>query len=312
MSATLEKTIIKVKDMDTIFAEVPFKEGLSLSKPGQLRLFHLRILDGEFYHADLEKWLYLNLSRYVFSRARMEKFRQDEEIESAINQAIITMKENGAIDEKGMGTELGEMLIYAFLEGKLSAPKLMSRVELSTEFSQFKSRCESIHFLLKNKNNGIPFNQMVFGTSSIVGDMKEAIDNAFNAICRIKKNSVKEIQMVSKQAFYLSGNPNEIEFLSNMILPKPNAESNYHTSYGIFLGYSIGITEAEYQDNDFEDVVNKKMLLDIQQHTEYIVEKVKNNKLTSHSFYIYVLPFMDAVTHKKEIMEHIVLQGVSL
>lgn len=125
MSAVLSKTL-KDKDMDRIFAEVPCTEDLGLSKPGQLRLFHLLLRDGKFYHEDLEKWLYRNLSRYVFSRA------------------IQTMRENGAADEKGMGNELGEMMIYAFLEGKLSDPKLMSRVELSTDISQYKSVCESI------------------------------------------------------------------------------------------------------------------------------------------------------------------------
>ena len=47
MSATLSKTI-KEKGMDDIFTEVPCPDNLGLSKPGQLRLFHLRILDGEF------------------------------------------------------------------------------------------------------------------------------------------------------------------------------------------------------------------------------------------------------------------------
>lgn len=104
MSATLSKTI-KEKGMDDIFTEVPCPDNLGLSKPGQLRLFHLRILDGEFYHADLEKWLYRNLSRYVFSRARLEQFKKDDDLETAVAQAMQTMKHNGAIDIKGIGNE---------------------------------------------------------------------------------------------------------------------------------------------------------------------------------------------------------------
>ena len=165
MSAVLSKTL-KDKDMDRIFAEVPCTEDLGLSKPGQLRLFHLLVRDGKFYHEDLERWLYRNLSRYVFSRAMLEQFRKDDDLDAAIERAIQTMRENGDADEKGTGNELGEMLIYAFLEGKLSAPKLMSRVELSTDLSQHKSVCESIHLLSDADENGVPFNQMVFGTSN--------------------------------------------------------------------------------------------------------------------------------------------------
>lgn len=124
MSAVLSKTL-KDKDMDRIFAEVPCTEDLGLSKPGQLRLFHLLVRDGKFYHEDLERWLYRNLSRYVFSRAMLEQFRKDDDLDAAIERAIQTMRENGDADEKGTGNELGEMLIYAFLEGKLSAPKLI-------------------------------------------------------------------------------------------------------------------------------------------------------------------------------------------
>lgn len=159
------------------------------------------VCDGKFYYEDLEKWLYRNLSRYVFSQAMLEQFRKDDDLDAAIDQAIQTMRENGAVDEKGMGNELGEMMIYAFLEGKLRAPKLMSCVELSTDLSQYKSVCESIHLLSDNDEAGVPFNQMVFGTSNIVGEIRDAVDNAFDAILRIEKHSSREIQMVEKTVF---------------------------------------------------------------------------------------------------------------
>jgi len=64
MSAALSKTL-KDNEMDRIFAEVPCMKNLGLQKPGQLRLFHLLVRDGKFYHEDLRKWLYRNLSLYV-------------------------------------------------------------------------------------------------------------------------------------------------------------------------------------------------------------------------------------------------------
>ena len=138
MSAVLSKTL-KDKGMDRIFTEVKHSESLGLSSPEQLRLYHLLIRDSKFYRDDVETWLYRNISRYVFSRARLEQFRQDDDLDAAIERALQTMRENGAADEKGKGNELGEMMIYAFLEGKLKAYKLMSRVELTTDLAQYKS-----------------------------------------------------------------------------------------------------------------------------------------------------------------------------
>ena len=285
MSAALSKTL-KDKDMDRIFAEVPCTEDLGLSKPGQLRLFHLLVRDGKFYHEDLERWLYRNLSRYVFSRAMLEQFRK--------------------------GNELGEMMIYAFLEGKLSAPKLMSRVELSTDLPQYKSVCESIHLFSNTDENGAPFNQMVFGASNIVGEIRDAVDNAFDAILRIKNHTSREIQMVEKTALDRSFADDEIAFLKDTIIPTPNAKSKYNTAYGVFLGYSIGVNAEDHPEIEYEQLVTKKMVEDIQRHAGYIADKIKSNGLDMHSFYIYILPFMDAETNKSEIMDHVMKGDVVL
>lgn len=311
MSAVLSKTL-KDKDMDRIFAEVSCTEDLGLSKPGQLRLFHLLVRDGKFYHEDLERWLYRNLSRYVFSRAMLEQFRKDDDLDAAIERAIQTMRENGAADEKGIGNELGEMMIYAFLEGKLSAPKLMSRVELSTELPQYKSVCESIHLFSDTDKNGAPFNQMVFGASNIVGDIRDAVDNAFDAILRIKNHTSREIQMIEKTALDRSFDDDEIEFLKATIIPNPNAQSRYNTAFGVFLGYSIGVNAEDHPEIEYEQLVTKKMIEDIQRHAGYIADKIKSNGLDMHSFYIYILPFMNAEANKSEIMNHVMKGAVVL
>lgn len=311
MGVSLSKTL-KDKDMDRIFAEVPCTENLGLRKPGQLRLFHLLVRDGKFYHEDLEKWLYRNLSRYVFSRAMLEQFRKNDDLDAAIERAIQTMRDNGSGDKKGMGNELGDMMIYAFLEGKLSAPKLMSRVELSTDLSQYQSACESIHLFSDIDENGVPFNQMVFGASNIVGDIRDAVDNAFDAILRIKNHTSREIQMVEKTALDRSFNDEEIAFLKDTIIPTPNAQSRYNTAYGIFLGYSIGIKAEDHPEIEYEELVTKKMTDDIQHHARYIADKIKSNGLGMHSFYIYILPFMDAESNKSEIMDHVMKGAVVL
>ena len=311
MSAALSKTL-KDKDMDRIFAEVPCAEDLGLRKPGQLRLFHLLVRDDKFYHEDLERWLYRNLSRYVFSRAMLEQLKRDDDLDAAIDRAIQTMKENGQPDKKGVGNELGEMLIYAFLEGKLSAPKLMSRVELSTDLSQYRSVCESIHLFSGEDETGAPFNQMVFGTSNIVGEIRYAIDNAFDAIMRIEARSSREIQMVEKTAFDRTFDDSEIAFLRDVIIPAPNAQSKYRTAYGIFLGYSIGAIAREHPEMSYEELVTRKMIADIHKHAQHIADKIKDNGLDDHSFYIYIVPFMDAETNKSEIMDHVMKGAVML
>lgn len=311
MGAGLSKTL-KDKDMDRIFMEVQHSENLGLSCPEQLRLFHLIVRDSKFYRDDVETWLYRNISRYVFSRAKLEQFRQDDDLDAAIERALQMMRENGAADEKGKGNELGEMMVYAFLEGKLNAYKLMSRVELSTDLSQYKSLAESIHMLSEVDDAGSPYNQMVFGTSNIVGDLKEAIDNAFDAILRIKDHSSREIQMVEKTAFDRMYDPDEIEYLKKILIPEPNAGSNYDTAYGLFLGYTMGIDMQKHPGEKYEDLVTAKMIHDIQLRAPYIAQKISENNLGMHSFYVYILPFEDAEQDKLGIMDNVMKGAIVL
>ena len=311
MSAALSKTL-KDKGMDRIFTEVKHCESLGLSSPEQLRLYHLLIRDSKFYRDDVETWLYRNISRYVFSRARLEQFRQDDDLDAAIERALQTIRENGAADEKGKGNELGEMMIYAFLEGKLKAYKLMSRVELTTDLAQYKSVAESIHMLTDVDDKGSPYNQMVFGTSNIVGDLKEAIDNAFDAIMRIKNHTSREIQMVEKTAFDRLCDPDEIEYLKKILIPEPNSGSSYDTAYGLFLGYTMGIDMAKHPGEKYEDLVNAKMVHDIKIRAPYIAKKIADNGLGMHSFYVYVLPFEDAEKDKLGIMDNVIKGAIVL
>lgn len=171
----------------------------------------------------------------MFSKANLDELDKAGDIEMASEYAISKLLSNGSVDKKGMGSELGEMLIYAFLEGKLSAPKIMSRVELSTDLAQYKSVCESIHMLSSDKRDGIPFNQLVFGTSRIVGDIRDAVDAAFDSILRIKQHSANEIEMVEKTVFDIIVNDADSEFLQRVIVPGPSSgESPYETAYACF------------------------------------------------------------------------------
>ena len=63
---------------------------------------------------------------------------------------------------------------YSCYEEKLKAYKLLSKIELSTDAAQYLSEADGIHFLCSDGTSG-SYNQMVFGASNIVGEIKDAI-----------------------------------------------------------------------------------------------------------------------------------------
>ena len=309
MSEALSKTLHG--DFDSVFHEVTQPEKVAWTTEGQLRLFHLNIRNNKFNPEEMKTLLYRNIGEYIFSRARIERFKVTGDAFVVGAQAIRVLNKNGGADVKGTGTELGEMLLYSFLEEKLNAPKLMSRVELSTDAKQYASTCDGIH-LLTGQTSGLPYHQVVFGASSIVGDLTYAIDAAFDSILEIENNEDKEIHMVDKVIFDRLLKEDEVELAKEIFLPTPNKTTSYNTSYGVFLGYTIGLDPTKYGVAEYPQIVEEKMQEDIRRNIDYILKKINDNFLGQHSFYFYVLPFNDAEEEKKAIMEAVMKGDVDL
>jgi len=303
MSPTMSQKGVSLEDA---FIEVEHPESLGLNHPEQLRLFHTAMRSNKLVYEDLQRVMYKNLARYAFSRSQMEDFKKNDEIEAAIDQAKQIMLANGGIE----GNLLDEMLLYVFLEDKLDAPKLMSRVELKTDLAQYRSECKAIH-LLAPKN--LPKNtkyQMVFGASDIVNDIKHAIDKAFESLERIDAHESKEVIMVQKTAMDRMCSEDDIAVLKDVIIPQPSQPTNYDIAYGIFLGYKLGINSD--RGEEFYIVAEQKMKLDIKSHAAYITQKINEKGLQNHSFYVFVVPFNNADSEKIDLMKGILEGGVSL
>lgn len=308
MSGTLFKTL-KGGKFDEVFTEVRHSETLGLRNPEQLRLFHLDVLNSAFSTEDLHKFLSRNIGQYVFSRAKIENYRVDDDLQSVGYDAVKIMRKNGDPDQKGTGNELGEILLYAFLEEVLNAPKIMSKVELNTTGKQYNSQCDGVHLLSFGEQFGFPYHQVVFGTSSVVGDLKDAIDCAFENIVQIEKQSTTEIQMVECTALDRAFDEDTSKKLLEVLLPSKDSKATYDSAYGVFLGYTLGVNPARFSGIQFRQAVTQKMEIDIKNHAAYIAQKINALGLDHHSFYFYILPLNDAEKDKRDIMEKLLLVG---
>lgn len=259
---------------------------------------------------DLKAYLYTSMGDYVFSRAKLEKFSQAGNRDAVVSQALRVIKKNGGADVQGTGGELGEVLNYTFMEEKLHAPKLMSKVEISTDGKQYDSVADSIH-LLTSGVSGRPYHQVVFGSSNIVGDLGYAIDGAFEKICRIEQHEVQEIHMANQLIFERMATDEEAALVKDILVPNPSKTNRYNTSYGVFLGYTLSLGK-DYPVHEYEELAEQKMQADIKRYVPYILQKIQDCGLGMHSFYIYVLPFNDAEEEKKSIMEAVLEGDVDL
>ena len=198
MSDSFDKTL-RGKHFDEVFTEVTHTETLGLKNPEQLRLFHLNVNNNAFSSDKLEQFLRRNIGLYVFSRAQIEEYNIEGDAYSVGMDALDIMKRNGNPGQKGTGNDLGEILLYVFLEQVLGAPKIMSKVELQTRAKQYGSKCDGIHLLSLEQKFGMPYYHMVFGTSSIVGDMKKAVEevNTLADQCGLHVDAHEKVENLS-------------------------------------------------------------------------------------------------------------------
>lgn len=299
---------VKNRKFDDVFIEVKHMSNLGLRNPNELRFYHLDIENNQFTFNAISKFLLKNLGSYVFSRAKIEQFKLDDDVESIGLQALQVMTRNGDVNVKEVGNELGEMLIYIFLEQVLNAPKIMSKVELAMNGKQVSNISEGIHLL----TTGDVSYQLVFGASSIIGSLQDAVDSAFLEISDILNSKPNEMQLAESNVFDKQFDEKTTAELKNILIPHKNKSIQKDMAFGVFLGYSIDLNPVDYSNAEFRTMITKKMQADIVQNAAYITQKINSLGMEAYSFYFYVLPFNDAPSDKKDIMSKLMAGGVTI
>ena len=292
---------------NSVFIPVSSERLSVVSKAHDLQIFCLQFEDYDFDYSLLWKYLRNNIGYYVYSRADIDRYMDDEEIGSIAYDAIDYLKQmlgTGGIP----GDELGELLLYIFLEQVLKAPKFMSKVELSGYGGVNVSESAGIHLL--TSVSPVPLSQIVLGASMIEGDIQKAIDSAFDRAKTLESRKGKERRFVETKIF-AEAFPDKIsEQLESIILPSEAKSTKPTTAFGIFVGYTIAdIDRTGRSPEDYQKDIIAQVQADIIANVPYIESKISKMGLDGYSLYIYLLPFRDADVDKKDIMNKLLQRG---
>ena len=104
-----------------------------------------RRISNRFSKTSLQEFLEWNVGQYVFSRSQIEQFELEGNVFSVGMEALDLMRKSGHADERGTGNEVGEILLYAFLESVLGAPKIYSKVELNVSLDVIKKKTDHVN-----------------------------------------------------------------------------------------------------------------------------------------------------------------------
>ena len=290
---------IRSRNFDKAFEEVTSSK-LGLANPNDLRFFRLRSEDYEFDDVRLRRFLTDNIGRYLYSRAQIEKFYKEE------NEENISLEAAQYIRDHLSGNEFGAIMVYSFLEEILDAPKLLSRIELGTGMGV----SDGIH--LKRLEGQLQY-QLVYGASDIQGDLRGAIDAALVRVADIKKNKPSPFQIIDNTSFETTVEGTEMaNGIRRILLPRKKDDDPPATAFGIFLGYTLKMNEADYSlpVRQFKKKMAERMEQDITGYAAYIKTQLEKLGLHHHSYYVYVLPLNDANEDKHKIIGRLIGGGV--
>lgn len=276
-----------------------------INEKNKLNIFMININANEFDYKLLEENLRDPIISYAISRKVKEKYKDQAGtlVHKAKEKFIEYFQNDG---------ELGELLLYCFLESHLKAAKILSKLELKTSSKKYVNGSDGVHYLKLSNGNY----QLIFGESKMYTDLYEAIGEAFKSIKEFKDEINSKGDKKSGIGFergLISDNLNkefeedDEKFLLDLIYPKGSNEFDVDDAFGIFIGYQINVTveEKKLPHSDFRELIKNKIINEIDKMEKSIETRIKNKQLEGHNFYIYIVPFTEIENKRKEILGEI-------
>lgn len=276
------------------------------NESNNLELFTCPINANKFNYSQMIESLLEAVAHFSISRKMLSEYQGSPmTLSQRAREKFKNYKKN-----KG---ELGEFLLYCFLEGHLNAPKVLSKLELKTATNMYVNGSDGVHFL-KLPNGDY---QLIFGESKVYANLTNGLRDAFHSIHDFinetsssgEKSGISyEKHLISSNLFNETWTPEEEEFIEDLIYPKTNKKFNVDDAFGIFVGFEILITDEQKKlpNRAFREVVDKQI-------NDLVIKKLKNietyiaeNGLLGYTFYIYAMPFTDIDTTREMILENLI------
>lgn len=207
--------------------------------------------------------------------------------------------------------ELGEFLLFCFLEGHLGAPKILSKMELKTAQNMYVHGSDGVHVKRISDDRF----QLIFGESKLLNGLTDGLREAFNSIkeFRYELNSKGEFKsginfekgLINSNLDKETFDEEEKNFLRSIIYPSESQKTiHVDDCFGVFVGFEVDVSEQKVKLNneDFYEYVKSLIEEAVNKQKQNIINYITNNNLVGHTFYLYILPFTELDKQRKELL----------
>jgi len=290
---------IKIKDVTHHLGTI------NISSNNKLEVFSFIINANNFDYANAVEQLLESVAEFALSRKINKEYKDKPlQLSKKAREKFRNYTENNG--------ELGEFLLYCFLEGHLGAPKILSKLELKTAKNMYVNGADGLHYLKLDDGNY----HLIFGESKVEKKLTKGLRDAFQSISDFKRGINKKDNSKSGIMFekgLLNSNidrefedEDEKLFLKSIIYPSSKSNFYVDDAFGIFVGFEFECSNFQTLSNvDFRNAVKKKILEETTKQINNINRYVNKYGLVGHTFYIYVLPFANIKIDRKMILKEL-------
>lgn len=211
--------------------------------------------------------------------------------------------------------ELGELLLFCFLEGHLNAPKILTKLEMKTSNNMYVNGSDGVHLLRVGDDRY----KLIFGESKLYKDLSGALSSAFKSINQFvneinssgncKSGINFEKSLISSNIENCDFSEEDKKILEMIIYPtKGDINIKIDDAFSIFIGYEIDISQEtkECSSDIFHETIKEKILHELLEIENKIYDKIQDKELLGHTFYVYIIPFTDIDNTRKKILGDII------
>ena len=294
------------RDFNEALKEVNHNEKLELVNNNCLRIYTLPIANNKFNYTNLKNVIKDNIKGYVFSRSKIKEAIEKDIGDRLIFEALGKFREIKNNGDKGKGAELGEILLYFFLESQLKAKKILSKMELKTSRNDYVKGADGV-FLYSYVSGEYNCFDFIIGEAKLQNKVDDAIEKAFDSIKDHMNVNEFEYNLVNDNIFKESVTEDEAEELKKIIIPSNSGESKVlrNDAFGIFIGYSLDVDVISKPYPVAIKEIEEEILQNISHIKEKFNEKIKEFGLSNYSFYVYILPFNNVSEDRENIMREL-------
>lgn len=290
---------IKERFLDLFYHEI---SDFKLENYNSMNVFTLKIKNNNFAYDELIDSLSNQLYHFALSRTEVKKLIEEGDFGTLVAKGKEKLR-----SYKSNEGELGEILLYCMLESHLSAPKILTKLELKTANNDYVKGADGVHLLKLNDKDY----QLILGESKLYSDLGRGISSAFDSISKLVSDKQKmsfEVGLVSSQLVKESFDERLYEYLKNILIPSAKKDlTNLDYSFGIFLGFEIEFTkeESKLSNSEFRSNIREKIKNHIYSKIEAINKQIRKSNFSGYNFYFYIIPFSDLQNKRKEIIKEL-------